>query len=99
MAKTRAQENRAIRQEALREQLAAQGHHQHVIEILDKTAALTGEELTSLELQKNKLIIDTKLALMKKYLPDVKQVELVGEAGAPIELSSSFEFIPVGSDA
>ena len=97
MAKTRAQENRAIRQEALRERLAAQGHHQHVIEILEQTARLSGDELTSLELQKNKFIVDTKLALMKKYLPDVKQVELVGEAGAPIEVASTFKFTPVGS--
>ena len=98
MAKTRAQINRAVRQEALREQLAAQGHHQHVIEILEQTAKLSGEELTSLELQKNKFIVDTKLALMKKYLPDVKQVELVGEAGEAIKTGSSFNFIPVGAE-
>ena len=98
MAKTRAQINRAVRQEALREQLAAQGHHQHVIEILEQTAELSGEELTSLELQKNKFIVDTKLALMKKYLHDVKQVELVGEAGEAIKTVSSFNFIPVGAE-
>jgi hypothetical protein len=33
VAKTRAQENRAIRQEALREQLSKQKHVEHVVDI------------------------------------------------------------------
>jgi len=98
MAKTRAQENRAIRQEALREQLSKQKHMEHVVDSIRKVEELKDDDLSSLELQRYKLIIDTRLSLMKKYLPDVKQVELVGEAGAPIEVASTFNFIPVGSD-
>jgi len=98
MAKTRAQLNKSIRQEALREQLAAQGHEQHIVEILGKVSKLKGDDLTSVELQRCKLIVDTKLALLKKYLPDVKQVELTGADGDPIMISNSFNFIPVGSE-
>ena len=97
MAETRAQSNKRIRQEALREQLASQGHVQHVVDMLTELAK-PGVEYTSLELQKSKLIIDTKLALIKKYLPDPKQVELSGEDGGAIKTSSTFNFIPVGSD-
>ena len=75
MAETRAQSNKRIRQEALREQLAGQGHVQHVVEIINNLIE-PSEEFSSLDLQRNKLIIDTKLALIKKYLPDVKQIEM-----------------------
>lgn len=75
MAATNAAKNRKIRQDALREQLAAQGHVQHVVDILNDLSE-HHDEITSLELQKKKLIIDTKLSLIKKYLPDTKQVEL-----------------------
>lgn len=84
MAKTRAQLNKAIRQEALRDQLAAQGHEQHIVEILDKVNKLAGDDLTSVEIQRCKLIVDTKLSLLKKYLPDVKQVELSGPDGGDL---------------
>ena len=83
MAETRAQSNKRIRQEALREQLASQGHVQHVVEIVNKLIE-PSEEFTSLDLQRNKLIIDTKLALIKKYLPDVKQIEMSGIDGADL---------------
>ena len=82
--KSRANANKEIRQKALREQLAAQGHVQHVVDLLKKVEGLTGDELNALELQKNKLVIDTKLALIKKYLPDPKQVELSGNEDAPL---------------
>lgn len=75
MAANNAAKNRKIRQDALREQLAAQGHVQHVVDLLNKLTERE-DEIPALELQKNKLIIDTKLALIKKYLPDTKQVEL-----------------------
>ena len=98
MARTRAQENKAVRQEALRAQLAAQGHVQHVVDIIDKVEKLEGEALDSLVLQKYKLVIDTKLSLIKKYLPDTKLIELTGEAGKAINIKSSFNFIPVGCE-
>ena len=36
MAMTRAQMNKKVRQEALRDQLSAQGHVQHVVDSIDK---------------------------------------------------------------
>lgn len=82
MAKTRAQENKAIRQEALRAQLEAQGHLQH---ITDLTAKLEepGNELDALATNKLKIVIDTKLKLINKYLPDLKSTEISGELNMP----------------
>jgi len=84
MPETRAQSNRRIRQEALREQLEAQGHVQHVVEIINDLTQV--DEISSLGLQKIRLIIDTKLALIKKYLPDTKQIELTGDPENPIQV-------------
>ena len=97
MAETRAQSNRRIRQEALREQLAQGKHVEHVIDMLENLQE-PPEDFTPLDLQRVKVIIDTKLALIKKYLPDPKQVELTGEDGGPVKTSSTFNFLPVGSD-
>ena len=76
MGQSVATKNKAVRQQALRDQLSAQGHVQHVVELLEQLTTASDEDLTALGLQKTKLIIDTKLALIKKYLPDPKQVEL-----------------------
>lgn len=106
MAKTRAQENRAIRQDALREQLAAKGLVQKVLDNIDKMEELKvviTEDGSSLcgqfELNKLKTANDQRLKLVNKYLPDLKSAEITGEGGAPIEVASTFEFIPVDSNA
>jgi len=85
MAKTKAQENRAIRQDALREQLRAGGHVQHVIDICTELNELT-TTMEAIEVQRKKIVIDTKLRLINKYLPDPKQIELSGPDGDPIEI-------------
>ena len=97
MSVNRKDSNRKIRKEALREQLSNGKHVEHVIDIVKKVEQ-GGEDFSALDLQRYKLVIDTKLSLIKKYLPDVKQVELIGEDGDPIKTSSTFNFIPVGSD-
>lgn len=87
MAETRAQANRKVRQEALREQLEAQGHVQHVVDILDKV----NDPAVSIEsdmLQRHKLVIDTKLKLINKYLPDLKSVEHSGDSENPVAFRS-----------
>jgi len=77
MAETRAHINRRIRQDELRKQLAARGHDQHVSDIVEELLKPTDESKYSKDdLPRLKLVIDTKLALMKKYMPDVKQVEI-----------------------
>ena len=95
MAATRANQNRKIRQDALREQLANAGHHQHVFEILKEINELDPEyEYFGNEIAKRKLIIDTKLALMKKYIPDLKAVELTGDDANPVAVSAEWILKP-----
>ena len=74
MAKTRAQENRAIRQEALRESLAAGGHIQHVVDISNKLCELSNE-LDSSDVTRLKAAADIKLKLVDKYLASLQSVE------------------------
>ena len=71
---SRANENKRIRQEALREQLASKGLCQQVIESAEKLADLKKRELGSLEIQRLKAANDARLALIKKYLPDLSAV-------------------------
>ncbi len=73
---TQAAKNKRIRQQALREQLAAQGHEQHIADLLEKVSEDISQqepEFDQLDLQKVKLVIDTKLKLINKYLPDQKE--------------------------
>ena len=99
MAKTRAQEKRAIRQEALREWLSVKCMAQHLIDTLNKIEQLdTADETFRNQLDKHNVANEQRLKIMNTYLPDVRTVELTGEAGEAIQVSSSFEFIPVGSD-
>lgn len=77
---SRANSNRAIRQDALRDQLSAQAHVQHVIDIADKLTDLAGPDhagtdLDMLQIARLKAAADIKLKLIGKYLPDLKQVE------------------------
>ena len=88
---TRAQSNRAIRQEALREQLSSQGHVQHVIKILGKIEALNAVDSTfSNDLAKYKVANEQRMKLVNKYLPDLKLQELVGADGGSIEMSGKW---------
>lgn len=83
MAATKANKNRAVRQEALRDQLSNQGHLQHVIDIIDKIQDQS-ETIQSQELSALKVVIDTKVKLIGKYLPDLKAVEVTGAEGDDI---------------
>ena len=89
MSLNRKDSNRRIRQDALREQLSNGKHVEHVIDIIKKVED-GGGEFSSLDLQRYKLVIDTKLSLIKKYLPDVKQVEITGEDGEDIKIDGKF---------
>jgi hypothetical protein len=76
--------NRQIRQEALRDQLQTQGHLQHVIDISGKLS----DEAINLDreiVNRYKIVLETKLKLINKYLPDLKAVEVTGEGGGPVE--------------
>lgn len=84
MAKTRAQANREIRQEALRGQLEANGHLQQVIEIAEKLSKLDDDktkQLDAIQVQRLKAAADIHLKLISKYLPDMKSIEHSGDIG------------------
>lgn len=87
MGTTAANKNRAIRQEALREQLSNQGHVQHIVEMLNEIQDLQ-RDLDSNDLARYKVAIDTKLKLIGKYLPDLKSVEHTGDEDAPIAIAA-----------
>lgn len=72
---TAAKKNKRIRQEALREQLSAQGHVQHVVDIAEKL----GDELPPNDVSRLKTKADIHLRLINKYLPDLKSIELDGD--------------------
>ena len=87
MGTTAANKNRAIRQEALREQLSNQGHVQHIVEMLNEIQDLQ-RDLDANDLARYKVAIDTKLKLIGKYLPDLKSVEHTGDEDAPIAIAA-----------
>lgn len=82
---SRAQENKHIRQEALREQLSTQGHIQHVVDIATKLMDLD-TALDNLQVTRLKTASDIKLKLIDKYLPTEKPTQITGsgEEGAVI---------------
>ena len=84
--------NKQVRKENIREQISNQGHIQHVIELarqIEDASNLVADSNTILEdidikrfnasTNAKKIVIDTKLRLISKYLPDVKSVEHSGE--------------------
>lgn len=77
MAATRAANNKSIRQEALREQLSKQKHLEQVVKNVKKFEE-QGAAMEPNELQALKHATDTRLKLINKYLPDLKQVEIEG---------------------
>ena len=85
MAKTRGQLNRAIRQEEYRELLSKQGHLQHVIDICDELNDLT-VKLEPLEVTRKSKVIDTKMKLINKYCPDLKNVEVASDGGGELTI-------------
>lgn len=95
MAKTRAMENRALRQEALREQLAEQCRVQHILETLKKIEELDeGDEHFVNALAKLRTVNEQRLKLLNKYLPDLKATEITGANGDPIQIQTPVQFVP-----
>ena len=88
MAATKAATNRAIRQEALRDQLSAGGHLQQALVIakeINEQAATIGPT----ELQAKKAAADIHFKAVNKYLPDLKSTELTGEGGGPVGINAA----------
>jgi hypothetical protein len=89
MAANNAAKNKAIRQEALREQLSNGGHVQHVVDIARKLQE--GHlVLESTHIAALKAAADIKLRLIGKYIPDLKSIEVSQDPENPIvELSNT----------
>lgn len=79
--RTAKQRNQAARKEAIREQLAAYGHHKKATEIIEKIADVAGNinsqnaAMEPLEVKRYEVALKGHLEFMKKYLPDMKAVE------------------------
>jgi len=86
VAKTKAQLNRQVRQEALREQLSQQGHEQYISEIISNLSD-PEMEYDSLWVQRLKAAADLRLKLMAKYIPDLKSQELTGPNGGDLVIA------------
>ena len=80
---SRANENKRVRQEALREQLANKGLVQHVLEISEKIADLD-TELESANVHRLKTAAELQLKLINKYLPDLKATEHSGQIDSEV---------------
>ena len=81
MAKTNAQKNRAIRQDALREWLSEKCTAQHLVDNLNKIEKLDPEcESFSNTLKKYQVANDQRLKIMNKYLPDLHHSAIEGDS-------------------
>ena len=93
---SRAEHNRAIRKEALREQLSKQKHVEQVIENIERIEDLSGEQLDDLDIRRLSKAIDARLKLINKYLPDDKDptdVNLGGQENNPLETKWTVEIV------
>ena len=89
---SRAETNRAIRQDALREQLSQGKHIEHVLDISNKLQDLN-VDLTSTEAGRLKSAADIKLKVIDKYLASLKAVEMTGADGAPLLEGLTVNFV------
>ena len=86
MAKTKAQLNRQMRQEGLRDFLAQQKLIEKVIEISNKLIE-PEEEYDALDIQRMRTAAELNLKLTSKFLPDLKSTELTGPDGGDLVIA------------
>ena len=79
---------RRVRQAALREQLENGGHLQHVLDLCEKL-----ENDPDISVPAISKVIDTKMRLIGKYLPDLKSMELTGDPENPVPVKRVIEFV------
>lgn len=95
MAKTNAQRQRAMRQEELRELISKKGLVQQVLVDIEKIDKLADQKVSDFQSEEEyakeitiakdkvsliKVAIDSRMKLINKYLPDLKQQEITMEA-------------------
>ena len=86
MAKTKAQLNRQMRQEGLRDFLAQQKLIEKVIDISNKLID-PEEEYDALDIQRMRTAAELNLKLTSKFLPDLKSTELTGPDGGDLVIA------------
>ena len=86
VAKTKAQLNRQMRQEGLRDFLAQQKLIEKVIEISNKLIE-PEEEYDALDIQRMRTAAELNLKLASKFLPDLKSTELTGPEGGDLVIA------------
>jgi len=91
---TRANKVRETKRAEIIESLKARGLIQKVLDTVDDLAN-PDKKMDSVMVQRLRAATDTRMALIKKYLPDVKQTELVGEEGGPVETVQRVERVVV----
>ena len=95
---SRAEANRQIRQETLREWLSSKCTAQHLVDNITKIEALDpASDTFKNELDKYRVANEQRLKVLDKYLPSLRSQELTGEGGGPIQTDTIFEFIPVAN--
>jgi hypothetical protein len=79
--RTRAHRIRAVRQEELRQKLAAQGHEQHILDCAEKIGNVDPQEShADVEVRKWKAKAEIHAKLLDKYIPALKAVEMEVDA-------------------
>lgn len=77
MAQTRAQANKQLRKDALREYIKERGSVQYLFDLIEKIEELDPDSSTfTNDLQKNKVALDARIKMIGKYMPDLKAQEL-----------------------
>ena len=83
---SRADENRKIRRESLREELKSREYLRQIHDLLSK-------DWDAARVAETKAKLDAYFRLLSKTLPDVKAIELTGEDGGPIDASLAVQFV------
>lgn len=77
MAQTRAQANRQIRKDALRDYIKERGSIQYLFDLIEKIEGLDPDSgVFSNDLAKYRAALDARIKMIGKYMPDLKAQEL-----------------------
>ena len=77
MPQTRAQKNRQIRKDALRDYIKERGSIQYLFDLIEKIEELDPDSTVfSNDLAKYKAALDARIKMIGKYMPDLKAQEL-----------------------
>lgn len=101
MGESRKESNKRIRQEALREWLSKKCTAQHLVENIQKIEKLdANSECFRNDLDKLKVANDQRLKILNKYLPDLKQSEIIGDPKNPLATDGkiTIQFVDVPDD-